>query len=130
MHVLGNLRPRKHKETVNLQNVITRHKVKRLVSNFIRKIRLNSVNRQPIEDHEQNLQEEDGKKQQTFWGRAKAALEHKEGMELGSIAQIIWTITNIIQITLIFFVFSITLSFFYYFFDKIKFKMKASPRIN
>ena len=47
------MRNKKSKNNINLQNVITKQKVKKLVDNYIRKLKLNLTTRKPVENFDQ-----------------------------------------------------------------------------
>lgn len=91
----------------HLSRIISSFKVKNLSKNFLNKLRLNSVNRTPETMEEFELD----RNKNNFIQKILSTLENTNGINLGSVALTIWSLINIIQITIMVFIFSIMMAF-------------------
>jgi hypothetical protein len=87
--------------------MISSFKVKSLSKNFLNKLRLNSIYRTPETMEEFELD----RNKNNFIKKILSTLENTNGINLGSAALTIWSFINIIQITIMVFIFSIMMAF-------------------
>lgn len=83
-----------------------------MVNGFIKKLRLNSVHRKPRDFGQENEPEKNTDR--TMAEQAKDYLKsvgEREGFDMGNCGLIIWSLTNIFQISLMVFIFSIMMAF-------------------
>ena len=96
-------------EFPDLRKVLKKGKVEILKKNFISKMRLNSIYREPVDDLDEFTSKNTEEKK--YYDIILDKLEETPGLSLGNIALTIWSFINIIQIAMMLFIFSVMLTF-------------------